>query len=90
MPRQRTMSGFACQECGHRFKTIAAAERASFGPNGCPKCGGSDIDLGVRDVADPIDNDRGDEPMELDEEGLDRWARHYDSLNGAPDGPGDV
>lgn len=38
-------SGFACMECGHKFKTLAAAERASFGPNGCPKCGGSDIDL---------------------------------------------
>jgi predicted nucleic acid-binding Zn-ribbon protein len=39
-------SGFFCQECGHKFKTIRAAERASFGPNGCPRCGGSDIDMG--------------------------------------------
>lgn len=38
-------SGFACQECGHKFRTIKAAERAAFGPNGCPKCGGADIDL---------------------------------------------
>jgi DNA polymerase II large subunit len=38
-------SGFSCLECGHKFKTVKAAERASFGPNGCPKCGGSDIDL---------------------------------------------
>lgn len=38
-------SGFACQECGHRFKTVKAAERAMFGERGCPKCGGSDIDL---------------------------------------------
>lgn len=36
---------FACMECGHKFRTIAAAEKASFGDKGCPKCGGSDIDL---------------------------------------------
>lgn len=39
------MSGFACQECGHKFRTVKAAEKASFGPDGCPKCGGSDIDI---------------------------------------------
>jgi hypothetical protein len=38
-------SGFACMECGYKFRTIASAERAAFGPNGCPKCGGADIDL---------------------------------------------
>jgi len=38
-------SGFACMECGYRFRTIAAAERAAFGECGCPKCGGSDIDI---------------------------------------------
>lgn len=38
-------SGFACMECGHKFRTVKAAEKASFGPEGCPKCGGSDIDL---------------------------------------------
>lgn len=61
------MSGFACQECGHKFKTIAAAEKAAFGPNGCPKCGGADIDEAVsvrvneRRIADRIDGyDRDD------------------------------
>lgn len=39
------MSGFACLECGHKFKTVKAAEKAAFGDRGCPKCGGSDIDL---------------------------------------------
>lgn len=39
-------SGFACMECGHKFRSVKAAEHAAFGPNGCPKCGGSDIDLG--------------------------------------------
>ena len=39
------MSGFACMECGHKFKTVKAAEKASFGADGCPKCGSSDIDL---------------------------------------------
>lgn len=38
---------FACQECGKKFYTAAAAERASFGDHGCPKCGGSDIDAYV-------------------------------------------
>jgi hypothetical protein len=32
-------------ECGYKFKTVKAAEKASFGDDGCPKCGGSDIDL---------------------------------------------
>lgn len=32
-----------CQECGRRFRTAKAAERASN--NGCPGCGGVDIDL---------------------------------------------
>ncbi len=40
------MSGFFCQECGHAFRTVKAAQKASFGDAGCPKCGGSDIDLG--------------------------------------------
>jgi hypothetical protein len=35
---------FACCECGHKFYSAAAAERASFGDSGCPGCGGSDID----------------------------------------------
>ena len=39
------MSGFQCMECGHKFKTVKAAEKASYSDSGCPKCGGSDIDL---------------------------------------------
>jgi len=35
---------FACQECGKKFYTAESANRAAFGDNGCPKCGGSDID----------------------------------------------
>lgn len=34
---------FKCMECGRKFKTVKAAERAAFGPDGCPGCGGSDI-----------------------------------------------
>lgn len=41
----RRTSGWACMECGHKFRTVAGAERAAFGDKGCPKCGGSDIDL---------------------------------------------
>lgn len=37
------MYTFKCQECGKKFKTTAAAEKASN--DGCPKCGGVDIDV---------------------------------------------
>jgi hypothetical protein len=37
------MFAFKCQECGKKFKTVKAAERASY--HGCPKCGGCDIDV---------------------------------------------
>jgi Zn finger protein HypA/HybF involved in hydrogenase expression len=37
------MSGFKCLECGRKFKTVKAAERAAN--SGCPKCGGVDVDL---------------------------------------------
>lgn len=44
---------FACQECGKKFKTVVGAERASR--NGCPKCGGCDIDLDVLTPAQSAD-----------------------------------
>jgi predicted nucleic acid-binding Zn-ribbon protein len=34
---------YKCQECGKKFKTVATAQKASN--NGCPKCGGVDIDI---------------------------------------------
>jgi hypothetical protein len=34
---------FKCVECGRRFRTVSAAERAV--DEGCPRCGGSDVDL---------------------------------------------
>jgi len=33
-----------CQECGRKFRSVRAAQRAAFGDEGCPGCGGSDID----------------------------------------------
>ncbi len=36
---------FKCMECGKKFRTVKAAERASF--NGCPGCGGLDVDVDV-------------------------------------------
>lgn len=33
-----------CQECG-KLLTLKQAEKAAFGSDGCPNCGGSDIDL---------------------------------------------
>jgi predicted nucleic acid-binding Zn-ribbon protein len=38
---------FACMECGKKFRTANAAHRASV--NGCPKCGGVEIDIDVRE-----------------------------------------
>ena len=35
---------FECMECGKKFYTVKAAERATFGSSGCPGCGGSDIE----------------------------------------------
>ena len=49
--RNEAMSGkkrvplFECQECGKKFYSVKAAERASW--NGCPKCNGMDIDIYV-------------------------------------------
>lgn len=48
---------FYCQECGYKFRTIKAAEKVAFGPNGCPKCGSSDIDLGKRDTEESSTED---------------------------------
>jgi hypothetical protein len=36
---------YECLECGRKFRTAQAAYKASN--NGCPKCGGVDIDLAV-------------------------------------------
>lgn len=36
---------YVCLECGKKFKSEKAAERAT--DDGCPKCGGTDIDLDV-------------------------------------------
>lgn len=43
---------------------------------------------------DPLDDDRGTEPIEFTESprgdaARERWARRYDDLNGAPEGDGD-
>jgi hypothetical protein len=42
---ERGIEMFACMECGKKFRTANAAYKASI--NGCPKCGGVDIDLDV-------------------------------------------
>ena len=45
MASSKENSGFQCMECGKRFRSVAAAERATR--NGCPGCGGSDIDIAL-------------------------------------------
>lgn len=42
-------SGFVCLECGHKFKTVRAAERAS--DRGCPNCGGVDVDTDTGEMS---------------------------------------
>ena len=39
---------FECMDCGRKFKTTKAAERAS--KRGCPKCGSTDVDLEEMDL----------------------------------------
>jgi hypothetical protein len=66
---------FVCLECGRRFRTARAAERAA--DNGCPKCGGVDIDLDVsRASLLPCRKD-GQEQVEPD----------MRSMRQGPDGP---
>jgi DNA-directed RNA polymerase subunit RPC12/RpoP len=43
--KKRIEPVFACMECGRKFRTVGAAQRATN--QGCPGCGGSDIDLYV-------------------------------------------
>ncbi len=41
---------FECQECGKKYFSTKAAEKASFSDAGCGGCGGSDIDVYVNDA----------------------------------------
>ena len=41
------MDTFKCMECGEKFPTTMAAERAVM--FGCPNCGGTDVDLDTGD-----------------------------------------
>ena len=43
-PKTTKIKDWACQECG-KLLTLKQAEKASYGCDGCPKCGGSDIFL---------------------------------------------
>jgi DNA-directed RNA polymerase subunit RPC12/RpoP len=43
--RKKKKADYICLECGKKFYSTKAAERASW--NGCPNCGGVDIDLNV-------------------------------------------
>ena len=65
------MASYACMECGRKFRTVRSAERASM--NGCPGCGGVDIDL---DVETP---DRGFVSVRDQQEGdaVQRWLNEH-------------
>jgi Zn finger protein HypA/HybF involved in hydrogenase expression len=40
---------FVCLECGYKFRSAVTAENAAF-RDGCPSCGGTDIDLDTGEV----------------------------------------
>jgi predicted nucleic acid-binding Zn-ribbon protein len=40
---------FVCLECGYKFRSAVTAENAAF-RDGCPSCGGTDIDLDVNET----------------------------------------
>lgn len=64
-PKRKRTAEFECMECGKLFYSTKAAERASFGPNGCPGCGGADIDIHVPDgYYPPEDYQPAPEPTE--------------------------
>ena len=42
--RVRVVKDWQCQECG-KLLTLKQAERALSNAQGCPNCGGADIDL---------------------------------------------
>lgn len=46
--RRRSEPLYECLECGRKFFTTRAAERAVNSDEGCPGCGGVDIDVYVR------------------------------------------
>lgn len=45
MKKTTKKAEFECLECGKQFRTVRSAERAAN--EGCPKCGGVDIDLAL-------------------------------------------
>lgn len=49
---------YVCLECGKKFKTEKAAEKAV--DDGCPKCGGTDIDL---EVTSDVSRGYQDQPL---------------------------
>jgi len=54
---------YSCQECGWLFYATAAAERAAFGDDGCPGCGGCDVDVYVgprRSIMEQLSEGRGE------------------------------
>ena len=40
---------FVCMECKKKFYTVKSAEKASY--NGCPGCGGGDIEISPESYA---------------------------------------
>lgn len=43
--RKKKAPEFQCLECGKAFYSVKTAEKAAL--NGCPKCGGVDIDIDI-------------------------------------------
>ncbi len=58
---------YVCQECGRKFRTTRAAEKAAL--EGCPNCGGVDIDLDVK-PEEPSHDMGGDDALDVYHHGL--------------------
>jgi DNA-directed RNA polymerase subunit RPC12/RpoP len=59
--RRGRVPEYQCLECGRKFYTTRAAEAATFGDDGCPGCGGTDIDVYVdRGLEARISRQEGD------------------------------
>lgn len=65
MPKRVAL--FACMECGRNFYSTATARRAAN--NGCPGCGGVDIDVFVVGPEGRVPPEAMPTPSDLKEDG---------------------
>lgn len=69
-----SVARWRCLECGWRFASARSAQRAAFGDDGCPGCGGVDVDLVTDEQMERIrrDDSGGQADRVSDEAARDR------------------